>query len=183
VPDTGDRYLVLQFVDAWTDNFAYVGTRATGNGDGTYLLTPPGWDGVVTGGMTRISFPTPVASIVGRLGCDGSGDLGAVAELQQQLTITPLADGNGAGSGIPSPDGAVADDLLFFEKLRVWSATFPPNPDDLGYQQRSHRSLCSRRATRRTAHLSRPWPRRSPRPPSPARTSSPGCSEPASDHG
>jgi len=136
VPDTGDRYLVLQFVDAWTDNFAYVGTRATGNGDGTYLLTPPGWDGVVTGGMTRISFPTPVASIVGRLGCDGSGDLGAVAELQQQLTITPLADGNGAGSGIPSPDGAVADDLLFFEKLRVWSAAYPPNPDDLGCQQR-----------------------------------------------
>ena len=31
VPDTADRYYVLQFVDAWTNNFAYVGHRATGH--------------------------------------------------------------------------------------------------------------------------------------------------------
>jgi hypothetical protein len=31
VPDTGDRYYVLQFVDAWTNNFAYIGQRATGS--------------------------------------------------------------------------------------------------------------------------------------------------------
>lgn len=30
VPDTHDRYCVLQFVDAWTNNFAYIGRRATG---------------------------------------------------------------------------------------------------------------------------------------------------------
>jgi len=29
VPDTSGRYYVLQFVDAWTNNFAYVGRRAT----------------------------------------------------------------------------------------------------------------------------------------------------------
>jgi Protein of unknown function (DUF1254) len=29
VPDAADRYYVLQFVDAWTNNFAYVGRRAT----------------------------------------------------------------------------------------------------------------------------------------------------------
>ena len=34
VPDTGGRYYVLQFVDAWTNNFAYVGRRATGTGGG-----------------------------------------------------------------------------------------------------------------------------------------------------
>jgi len=28
VPDTGGRYYVMQFVDAWTNNFAYVGRRA-----------------------------------------------------------------------------------------------------------------------------------------------------------
>ncbi len=32
VPATGDRYYVMQFVDAWSNNFAYVGTRATGSG-------------------------------------------------------------------------------------------------------------------------------------------------------
>ena len=30
----GGRYYVLQFVDAWTNNFAYVGHRATGTGGG-----------------------------------------------------------------------------------------------------------------------------------------------------
>lgn len=44
VPDTAGRYYVLQFVDAWTNNFAYVGRRATGTGAASFLLTPPGWD-------------------------------------------------------------------------------------------------------------------------------------------
>jgi hypothetical protein len=39
VPDTGDRYYVLQFVDAWTNNFAYVGRRATGTAEAEFLLT------------------------------------------------------------------------------------------------------------------------------------------------
>ena len=44
-PATGDRYYVLQFVDAWTNNIAYVGTRATGNDGGTFVIVPPGWTG------------------------------------------------------------------------------------------------------------------------------------------
>ena len=37
-----DRRLqrVLQFVDAWTNNFAYVGRRATGTAAGSFLLVP-----------------------------------------------------------------------------------------------------------------------------------------------
>ena len=34
VPDSAGRYYVLQFVDAWTNNFAYVGHRATGTAAG-----------------------------------------------------------------------------------------------------------------------------------------------------
>jgi len=32
VPEADGRYYVLQFVDAWTNNFAYIGRRATGTG-------------------------------------------------------------------------------------------------------------------------------------------------------
>ena len=39
VPDTDDRYYVLQFVDAWTNNFAYIGRRATGTAEAEFLLT------------------------------------------------------------------------------------------------------------------------------------------------
>src|SRR6478736_4371352 len=52
VPDAGGRYYVLQFVDAWTNNFAYVGHRATGTAAGSFLLVPPGWDGPEPGDAT-----------------------------------------------------------------------------------------------------------------------------------
>ena len=45
VPDTGGRYYVLQFVDAWTNNFAYIGRRATGTSEGEFLLAADEWAG------------------------------------------------------------------------------------------------------------------------------------------
>jgi hypothetical protein len=75
VPDTAGRYYVLQFVDAWTNNFAYVGRRATGTAAGSFLLVPPGWTGQAPGGTRVIEFPTTVATIVGRWACDGPADL------------------------------------------------------------------------------------------------------------
>src|SRR6478752_1328531 len=44
VPDTAGRYYILQFVDAWTNNFAYVGHRATGTKSGDFLLVSPDSD-------------------------------------------------------------------------------------------------------------------------------------------
>jgi hypothetical protein len=37
VPDSAGHYYVLQFVDAWTNNFAYLGHRATGTAEGSFL--------------------------------------------------------------------------------------------------------------------------------------------------
>ena len=93
VPDTAGRYYVLQFVDAWTNNFAYVGARATGTGAGTFLLVPPGWEGEAPAGQTVIRLPTAVVSIVGRWAVDGDDDLPAVAALQSALALTPTGDG------------------------------------------------------------------------------------------
>ena len=39
------RYYSLQFIDMYTFNFAYVGSRATGNDAGSYLLAGPNWKG------------------------------------------------------------------------------------------------------------------------------------------
>src|SRR6476646_12172462 len=57
VPDADGRYYVLQFVDAWTNNFAYIGHRATGTGAGTYLLVAPGADADARPGETLIRLP------------------------------------------------------------------------------------------------------------------------------
>lgn len=132
VPDTAGRYYVLQFVDAWTDNFAYVGHRATGTGDGDFLLVPPTWTGD-PGSATVIRFPTIVGSIVGRWAVDGDADLAAVHALQDATTLTPQ-DAGASPTGLAVPDPRVPESVRFLEKLRVWSQQFPPAPRDLPLQ-------------------------------------------------
>ena len=132
VPDSAGRYYVLQFVDAWTNNFAYVGARATGTRAGAFLLVPPGWEGEAAAGRTVIHLPTAVVSIVGRWAVDGDGDLPAVAALQSALALTPTGD----GAGLPVPDPGVGEDLAFFERLRVAMAAFPPAARDVPLQER-----------------------------------------------
>ena len=128
VPDAAGRYYVLQFVDAWTNNFAYIGHRATGSGAGSYLLVPPSWEGTEA---NVIRLPTTIASIVGRWAVDGEADLPAVRALQAALRLTP----SGAGRGLPVPPD-VPEDLRFFEQLRVWMQAFPPAERDRAYQAR-----------------------------------------------
>jgi hypothetical protein len=134
VPDAAGRYYVLQFVDAWTNNFAYVGRRTTGTAAGSFLLTPPGWEGNAPGGAPVIEFPTNVATIVGRWACDGPADLEAVRALQRGLALEPSGPPAPA-TGIPAPAG-VPDQLAFFEQLRTWMQAFPPSVPDQDYQQR-----------------------------------------------
>ena len=52
-PIEQDRYYSLQFVDGYTYNFAYVGSRTTGNGGGKYLLAGPELEGRQAGGHQR----------------------------------------------------------------------------------------------------------------------------------
>jgi hypothetical protein len=59
LPEVTDRYFTYQFLDAWTESFAYVGTRATGGRAGTWVITPPGWDGELPAGADRIEATTP----------------------------------------------------------------------------------------------------------------------------
>lgn len=132
VPATGDRYYVLQFVDAWTNNIAYVGTRATGNDSGTYIVVPPGWTGDLPDGA-HIQATTSIVSIVGRFACDGPDDIPSVVALQNQLSITPIGPTGSAPAGIPSVTDDFAEDVEFFERARVLSQAFPEVPEDAEY--------------------------------------------------
>jgi hypothetical protein len=48
------RYYSLQFIDLYTFNFAYVGSRATGNDAGSFLLAGPRWKGERPKGIKEI---------------------------------------------------------------------------------------------------------------------------------
>jgi len=90
-PNTDDRYYLLPMLDMWTDVFASPGWRTTGTQAGNFLITPPGWNGTVPAGMTRISAPTPYVWIIGRTKTDGPRDYDAVHRIQAGYTITPLS--------------------------------------------------------------------------------------------
>jgi hypothetical protein len=139
VPDTGDRYYVLQFVDAWTNNFAYVGRRPTGTAEGEFLLAPAGYAGAVPEGMSLISAPSDVFVIVGRVQVDGEADLEAVHALQDEFTLTTLNGHQSEAAGLPSPDPKAREDLGWWERLRVALAAFPPPEGDAPFLEAAER--------------------------------------------
>jgi hypothetical protein len=49
-----DRYFSIQLIDAYTFNFAYIGSRATGNDGGSYLIAGPGWKGEAPKGVKKV---------------------------------------------------------------------------------------------------------------------------------
>jgi hypothetical protein len=49
-----DRYFCIQFIDAYTFNFSYVGSRATGNGGGSFLVAGPNWKGEKPAGVKEV---------------------------------------------------------------------------------------------------------------------------------
>jgi hypothetical protein len=107
-PIEAGRYYSLQFVDAYTHNFAYVGSRATGNGGGNYLLAGPGWAGETPAGITDvIRSDTEIVLVLYRTQLLGPDDLDDVKTIQAEYTAQPLS----AFLGQPAPPSAPAIDF------------------------------------------------------------------------
>jgi hypothetical protein len=91
-PIEQDRYYSLQFVDAYTYNFAYVGSRTTGNGGGKYLLAGPNWKGDKPEGINEvIRSDTDLAFVLYRTQLFGPSDIDQVKKVQAGYRVQPLS--------------------------------------------------------------------------------------------
>jgi hypothetical protein len=91
-PIEQDRYYSLQFVDLYTYNMAYVGSRTTGNGGGKYLLAGPNWKGNKPEGINEvIHSDTDLALVIYRTQLFGPSDIDAVKKIQAGYHVAPLS--------------------------------------------------------------------------------------------
>lgn len=83
-PDMGERYWTLGLLDAWTNPFAYVGRRTTGNRRQRTLVHGPAWSGPLPTGVDNvIAAPGSDVWVIGRILVDDSAhDLEQVRGLQ-----------------------------------------------------------------------------------------------------
>ena len=86
------RYELMPFMDAWTNVFAALGTRASGTAGGRYLLVGPGWQGSVPQGLQLLRAPTQLVWLIGRTQTNGAADYPLVHGLQDGLRLRSLAE-------------------------------------------------------------------------------------------
>ncbi|KQV44518.1 cell envelope protein [Rhizobium sp. Root268] len=147
VPKVEDgRYYSLQFIDMYTFNFAYVGSRATGNGEGRYLLAGPNWKGEKPEGVTEvISCETEFAFVLYRTQLFGPDDIEKVKAVQAGYKVEPLSSFLGTAAPAPAPAVDFFKPLTaeeektsprFFEQLSFILQFCPTHPSETELRER-----------------------------------------------
>lgn len=140
------RYYSLQFIDMYTFNFAYVGSRATGNGAGNYLLAGPKWKGEKPKGIKSvIRSETELAFVLYRTQLFNPGDIDNVKKIQAGYKVQPLS----AFLGKPAPAAPPVVDFMkpltaeqertslqFFNELNFILQFCPINPSETALMAR-----------------------------------------------
>ncbi len=91
LPDAKGRYYLAPTVSMWTDVIASPGWRTTGTGPQHLAYVPPGWEGTLPDGVTRIDSESRYLWMIGRTAASGPDDYDAVHEFQNGMKITPLS--------------------------------------------------------------------------------------------
>jgi hypothetical protein len=147
-PIPADRYYTFQFLDAYTNVFAYVGTRATGSNGGTYLIAGPDWQGQVPQGMTKIWSPTNLAWLINRILVKGPADVANVNAIQDKIIVKPLSTFQGKAVPLPhrtanttlsnevpigpQPTLIAPTGIKIYDEIGQAMTGNPPNPSDPG---------------------------------------------------
>jgi hypothetical protein len=108
-PIEKDRYYSIQLIDAYTFNFAYIGSRATGNDGASFLIAGPNWKGEAPKGVKDvIRSETEFVIAAYRTQLFNSSDLDNVKKVQAGYKAQTLS----AFLGTAAPKAAPVIDFI-----------------------------------------------------------------------
>ena len=122
VPDTNDRYYVINIFTTYHEDEHDIGRRTTGTTAGQFAIVPPGWKGTLPEGLRRFDVSTDKVWLWGRLHVKDGEAMEPLRALQKQFDLRPLSQLNNANYQAPAaklpplPD-ITGDDLLSFTHL------------------------------------------------------------------
>ncbi len=116
LPATGDRYFSLALMDAYSNNFAILGTRTTGPNGGTFTLVGPN---AAAEGAHVIRSPTNHVWALARIVVYSASDLEAAQQVQSGLSIQ--------GPAAPPPPAPVKRSAAWQEYFTALSALMVAN--------------------------------------------------------
>jgi hypothetical protein len=104
-----DRYYVVQLVDSHTYNYGYIGSRATGNKPGSYMVVGPDWKGEKPAGIDKVFRSLTPFSLAGfRTQLFDPADMPNVIKVQDGSKVETLS----AYLKQPAPAAAPKIDFL-----------------------------------------------------------------------
>ena len=103
------RYFSIELFDLYSHNIDYIGTRATGNDGGHFLVAGPDWEGEIPEGIRKvIRAETELILAVYRTQLFNPDDLENVKGIQAGYKVQPLS----AFLGQPAPSAAPEIDFI-----------------------------------------------------------------------
>ena len=85
-----DRYYAVQLEDGNTFNYGYIGSRATGNEAGDYMVVGPDWQGEAPKGIKKVFRSSTQFSLAGyRTQLFGPDDIDNVKKVQAGYKVRP----------------------------------------------------------------------------------------------
>ena len=116
------RYYSVQLTDMYSFNYGYIGSRATGNDPGCYMIAGPDWSGETPPGIAKVfNSETQFSLVIYRTQLFNAADIDNVKKIQAGYTVQPLS----AFLKQPAPAAAPAIDFPKFVGDDPFKTDFP----------------------------------------------------------
>ncbi|HWY30435.1 MAG TPA: DUF1254 domain-containing protein [Candidatus Acidoferrum sp.] len=133
-----DRYYSVMLCDGNTFNYGYIGSRATGNEAGDYMVAGPDWNGPTPPGIRQVFHSTTQFSVAGyRTQLFNPDDMPNVVKIQSGYQVQPLSTylHQPAPPAAPAinfpPINAAMVKTNFFQYLDFALQFAPPGPEEM----------------------------------------------------